>query len=88
MQQLDPETESNRRSAAASVENELAEGKITVEEAVSTLRRFGPLWDDEANLARYSPSIHAMYKRREQAMLRAAVDDVETEVPSQPRRRL
>ncbi|HDR9280123.1 TPA: hypothetical protein QDB45_001645 [Burkholderia vietnamiensis] len=88
MQQLDPQTESNRRATAAYVENALAEGKITVEEAVSTLRSYGPLWDDEAELARYSPSIHAMYKQREQEALRAAVEEAETAVTSRPRRRM
>ena len=88
MHQRNPETESNRRATAAYVETELAYGKITVEEAVSTLRSFGPLWYDETEIARYSPSIHAMYKRREQEALRAAVDEAETAIASRPRRRM
>ena len=90
MQELEPEIENNFRATAASIERSVEDG-MPVEEALSKVVG-DAFWRNEAILARFSPSVQNMIIRRdvahEQAMLRAAVDDVETEVPSHPRRRL
>ncbi|HDR8994451.1 TPA: hypothetical protein QDB01_000328 [Burkholderia vietnamiensis] len=77
---LDPTTANNFRATAQAIEDDVASG-IPVEDALAKLSGF---WrSKDAFLALFSPSVQAMLNKREvlreQAVLRAALDEAEPE---------